>query len=936
VKSKWTWFLLAGTALLVLFPIVRTTGLGGVSPQFAQALDIYIPPGAYGFWDADRPGVDLDGDGYFSAIDLSWDADYWYYGNVRVFVRIYARNAAKIERFIGQSDVYNINDAEYDVHSFRVQNLPRGEWDFRLDLYLYGSGGYSSKKVAQLGYGENPLLTDVQMERLSDETGTPVIRVTPVSVSKAPLAATGPLPHKVEAPRPASDKLTPELHQKLGAAKPNELLPLLVLMRTQLDAPAAGPKLANLSKVQRRDFVLRELKGLAATEQAGALDLISQHAARGEARRVHSLWIANAISLEGTAALAQRLAALPEVAAVSLQTRKVFPLEANSAALVAAPNPNNAWNITKVRAPGVWPTYQGRYVKVAIVDTGVNYDHYDLVNNMWHNPGEIPDNGIDDDENGYVDDYYGYNFAEDNSDPMDDYGHGSHVAGTVAGEGGTGLRTGVARQATIVAVKVLSYGGGTFADIVRGIQYATLTADVMNMSLGANMPTDDPEAVAVRKACDNAVAAGAVVVCAAGNERLSGFGISPPIQAALPGAVPSVISVGATDVNDRTAPFSSQGPSAWFDYPNPPGLLKPDISAPGVDVVSALDSGGYIAESGTSMASPHVAGAAALLLSALPALSPEAVKGILQLTSVDLGFAGRDVIYGSGRLDCYAATFAVPAMAGRIYRALTIYNDGTFPLTITSIVPSDPSWLAVFPTSSFQVPVHQSQHVVVYGNLGPGHVGSVTINSNDLVHPAVVVPVDFTSTFADVGESTFAREFIEALARAGITGGCGGLPPNYCPTQNVTRAQMAAFLIRALGETPSAAAESAFVDVPTSHPFFGFIQRIAELGITGGCRVDPDTWDAYFCPDDRVSRAQMAAFICKALHWQPLTLDDVHGQPTFADVPSYHQFFGVIEQMYKQGVTGGCLTNPLRYCPSAFVRRDEMAVFLVKAFDIPL
>jgi len=148
---------------------------------------------------------------------------------------------------------------------------------------------------------------------------------------------------------------------------------------------------------------------------------------------------------------------------------------------------DTAWGVKWIGAPQVWEQdYEGEEVFVSILDTGIWYYHSDLFLNMWRNPGEIPDNNIDDNENGYIDDYFGYNFDSHLPDPVDDYGHGTHVAGTVAGNGMGGVLTGVAPKAKLMACKVLdSYGSGEESNVWETILYLCDNGgDVMSLSIG--------------------------------------------------------------------------------------------------------------------------------------------------------------------------------------------------------------------------------------------------------------------------------------------------------------------------------------------------------------------------------------------------------------------------------------------------------------------
>jgi subtilisin family serine protease len=182
-------------------------------------------------------------------------------------------------------------------------------------------------------------------------------------------------------------------------------------------------------------------------------------------------------------------------------------------------------------------------------------------------------------------------------------------------------------------------------------------ADVTSMSLGW-MQRWNPDRKTWRETCETLIAGGMVYSIAAGNERR--YNIPPPDDVRTPGDVPAVITVGATDSSDVIATFSSYGPVSWStvapwnDYPYPPGLTKPDVSAPGVSITSCRGiSGGYSVMSGTSMATPHVAGFAALILEVDPNLTNAEVRKYMEDYALDLGPTGKDNDYGSGRVQCY-------------------------------------------------------------------------------------------------------------------------------------------------------------------------------------------------------------------------------------------------------------------------------------------
>ncbi|MCH7761729.1 S8 family peptidase, partial [candidate division TA06 bacterium] len=294
---------------------------------------------------------------------------------------------------------------------------------------------------------------------------------------------------------------------------------------------------------------------------------------------------------------------------------------------------------------------------------------------FWRNDAEFFGTpGIDDDLNGFVDDIYGYDFVNNDGDPIDDHGHGTHTAGTVAGDGTAGDSVGVAPDAQIMALKVCTSGGGCSGiAILNGVQYALENgAHVLTISLGGGVGSVSASS---RNTYNNALLVGVLSSIAAGNagsgtNTITSPGSVPPPwlhpDQTLLGGLSGVITVGATNSGDFIAGFSSRGPvtwenvDPWYDYPWPAdmGLIDPDVSAPGVCVTSLRHStnNGYVpCWSGTSMATPHVAGLIALMLSKNPGLSPAELDSIIEMTSVDLGTPGKDNDYGAGRIDCCAA-----------------------------------------------------------------------------------------------------------------------------------------------------------------------------------------------------------------------------------------------------------------------------------------
>ncbi len=297
-------------------------------------------------------------------------------------------------------------------------------------------------------------------------------------------------------------------------------------------------------------------------------------------------------------------------------------------------------------------------VIVALLDTGIDYTHPDLAGNVWTNPGEIPGNGIDDDMNGWtdtnngtyhpkIDDIHGWNFVSDNNNPMDDDSHGSHVAGIIGavGDNSEGV-AGINWQVSLMPLKVLAADGfGASSNIVAAIDYAIAEqVQVINISIAYGC--GDSASQSEREALDRARAAGILVAIAAGNDGCDNDSI-PTYPASY--ALNNLLAVGASDQFDQRASYTRGGSSSF-------GAQRVHLFAPGKNIYSTLiqSADGYGYESGTSMAAPQVAGAAALLKSHRPELSMFQVREILLLSAHRLTALAGLAVTG-GRLDLAAA-----------------------------------------------------------------------------------------------------------------------------------------------------------------------------------------------------------------------------------------------------------------------------------------
>ncbi len=275
--------------------------------------------------------------------------------------------------------------------------------------------------------------------------------------------------------------------------------------------------------------------------------------------------------------------------------------------------------------PPAWQMSQGAGVTVAVIDSGTTLDHPDLAPNLWRNPDEVPGNGIDDDGNGYVDDVNGIDLTTSSNDnvPDDEDGHGTHVAGIIAGaHNGRGI-IGVAYKAKLMTIKVLDAQGiGTTEGVAAGIRYATANgARIINMSLNGPTPSQ-----ALTAAVNAACAADVLLVVSAGNGAKN-----VDTTSSYPVSIPSPCMIGVASTSPDGGGHDLGSSSSY-------GRFTIALAAPGVEVLSTAMNGGYELRTGTSMAAPHVTGVAALVASVNPELTAPDLRGKI-LSSARFGDA---------------------------------------------------------------------------------------------------------------------------------------------------------------------------------------------------------------------------------------------------------------------------------------------------------
>jgi len=298
-----------------------------------------------------------------------------------------------------------------------------------------------------------------------------------------------------------------------------------------------------------------------------------------------------------------------------------------------------SWGILRISAPDAWTITHGRNdVVVAVIDTGIDTSIPQLEEALWVNPGEIPRNGIDDDGNGYTDDIHGWDFRDgDNSSLIgtDLHWHGTFVAGIIVAQPGDVPIVGVAPGVRIIDIRFLDsnnqFSSRDWNLFGEAIDYAVDNgADIINMSVFANARPPASLENTIRRA----VQSGVVIIGIAGN--------TGEISVLYPGKYNDVYAVSATTENDLLASFSTRGPEVAF-------------CAPGEGITSFLPGGQTATRSGTSFAAPHVTGTLALILSALPSLSPAQAVDILVGSLIDLGTRGFDSSFGQGLIDAFEA-----------------------------------------------------------------------------------------------------------------------------------------------------------------------------------------------------------------------------------------------------------------------------------------
>lgn len=465
----------------------------------------------------------------------------------------------------------------------------------------------------------------------------------------------------------AGEKITPRLRHCMTQT---EKIPVIVRLKEQY--PGILPLRHYPGSLRNeRKTVYRSMQSFCRERQKTVINGLMQKGIDLSHENLRTFWIANVMTLKTTPDIIKELEMSEEVEQIDTDTSTALYYREFQAA--PADNIRIADHIKMVRAPEANSYgYTGKGIVVGLIDTGVNYLHEDIADAMWTSDA-YP--------------LHGWDFADGDSDPKDNYGHGTHCAGIIAGHNTNGgLRTGVAPDARIMALKVMDTQEKSLQQYVwEAIEFALENgADVMNLSMGWNHNLD-PDKKTWRDIMKNLQECGVLFVTAAGNEG-NKLGLYPtPYNVRTPADCPAawlnpeqpgrgetsaVLTIGSIETDGSTpASSSSTGPTTWQDVPDyndyrlqrNEGLIKPDICAPGTQIYSLnyQDNQTYVMMSGTSMASPCVAGIVALMLSKNPALTPEEIVRCLSETAIPLaeGFQNKT---GAGRADALLATLYAP------------------------------------------------------------------------------------------------------------------------------------------------------------------------------------------------------------------------------------------------------------------------------------
>jgi len=729
-------------------------------------------------------------------------------------------------------------------------------------------------------------------------------------------------------------KIESSLREKM-LASPDNRETFLIYLNDQADLREA---FTIKNWTERGNFVLDKLTDVARKSQGGLFLYLENQKQAGSVDHFRPFSIVNAVKVKAALRILNALAARPEV--FYIEEEKVYALP--PVPIIQEDETPGAveWNIAKVGADLLWGNFgtRGDGIVVANIDTGVMYDHPALIDQYR---GNLGDGSFD----------HNYNWWDPSlvcmsGTPCDNNNHGTHTMGTMCAYDGGSNQIGVAPEAKWIACKGCSFDTCASTDLLECAEFVLAPWDldgkkpdpgkrphIVNNSWGDEGDLCDlwyQDAVKAWRA------AGIFPAFSAGNNGPRSQTVGNPSSYA------SSFTSGATDINDALFYFSSRGPSLCT------AEIKPDVTAPGVNIRSSVASGGYGLGTGTSMASPHTAGCAALLWSAYPSIrgNVDATENVLRNTAQDFGIQGPDNSFGYGRIDCYEAVKSLKLRVEPIstvssgcprdvqrYEVSLVNETGadamvdlTYSITAGDGLCGGPSSLgpvanaesmafSIFMYPDCSVGASVACAISAYA----GSYGSTAVIINECLLPGQDLCCDFI-TFSDIPSGFWAEDFIYAIACAGIT--TGYADGTYRPFQNIQRSQMAAFIIRALfGDEFDYEQTPHFTDVPDSHWAFKYVQKMYDEGIATGYS------DGTYRPSQNVTRGQMAAFIIRAMFGDTFSYT---ASAHFTDVPDSHWAFKYVQKMYDEGIATGYSDGTYR--PAQNVNRAQVAAFIGKAF----
>lgn len=675
--------------------------------------------------------------------------------------------------------------------------------------------------------------------------------------------------------------LSQALEKRLQRADPEERIPVIA----KFGGSPLPEALTLLPERQRRKPMIQLLRQRAQEARREAESFLEAVAAR----RIKWLWISNAVSFSAPPHVIREALNIPGVQRIMLDARLSVPETAQ------APDGVPEWNIEAIGAPVLWhlgPGFTGKGITVAAVDTGADAEHPDL-QSRWRGGANSWFNAICNDPD--ATDVCDLNCEIPCDSPSDPFfaGHGTGVVSLMVGGDAGGTAIGVAPGAQWIAAKVFNAEGlAWLSDILLAFQWI-LDPDgdpetddaprVLNNSWGfdsiAGVCVDSFDWQAeILAAVDLLRQAGTAVVFSAGN---AGPSASTSVS---PANYPGIFSVGAVGQDLEVSLFSSRGPGACN------GNVYPNVVAPGSRVLTAGVLQSYVLSSGTSFSAPHAAGAFALLMEAFPERPLADLEWALMASATDLGIPGPDNNSGFGLINLVAA-----------YNLLA---DLDADVTVEPLA---------LDFGKAEVGCDSSTQSIVLTNPGPD---AVPLQDIDLAGTAWR---DFL-----VAEDQCSGVILESGTGCSVTLVFHPLSPGpkgavlvYNTTDN---RKLPVPLLSGNGEL----CPQRFADTTQTHWAFGYIHSLLCNGITAGCSED----GTLFCPDDTVTREQMAAFIVRALEGEP-TADLCDGGSPFSDVSPESWSCSYIQRLFELGITKGFGDGTFR--PLNPVTREQVAAFIVRA-----